>query len=222
MKNPFTFAYHVGSDILVNGSQIYSDIESAKTNWDSQSYEAFGQAVGNALEKILVGEVALDAEYTVFYGISASQVVQIIDGVLKGALQAENQTDLLSCLGDTERVVEELNSAYHDFKKETASGIADGLMELGHAIQDVETAVSDCASIATEWATIVEWSHNFSDPWSLAIHVGTDILVNGSQIYSDITGAVSAWDSQEYETFGEDVGNALAKIIVGQELLIMQ
>jgi len=110
-----------------------------------------------------------------------------------------------------------LNESYQDFKKDTASGIADGLVALGHALEDAGSAARDCASIKSDWATITSWASNFTNPLSFAIHVGTDILVNGVTIYNDINGAIAAWESQQYETFGEDVGNALAKIIVGQE-----
>lgn len=216
MKNPLSFAYHVGKDILVNGAQIYSDIETATSSWDSQDYKAFGVAAGDALEKVLVGEEIDTTEVYTYYGLSLSQVAQIVEGVLQGALSAES-SDLVSCLGDAETVIGYLNTAFHDLEERTASGTAAGLVALGHALEEVEPIVSDCASITNEWSTIVNWAHTFTNPISFAMHVGEDILLNGTDIYNDIEDAITSWNSGSYEKFGEDVGDALAKVIVGMD-----
>jgi len=123
----------------------------------------------------------------------------------------------LSCLGDTERTIEDLNAAYHDLSKRTFSGTADGLVDLGHALEDLSHALEDCKSVTTLWSTINNWAHTFTNPISFAYHVGSDILINGSDIYNDIEGAISTWENGQYEQFGEDVGDAPAKIIVAMD-----
>jgi len=134
-----------------------------------------------------------------------------------GALKAEHADDLATCLKDTERTIEDLNTAYHDFALRTYSGTADGLVALGHAMEDLGHSVEDCATVASLWSTIVNWAHTFTNPWSFAWHVGTDLLLNGVDIYNDIEGAISTWEAGQYEQFGEDVGDALAKIIIGMD-----
>jgi hypothetical protein len=217
MTHPISFAYHVAKDILVNGIQIFHDVEDAKTNWDNQSYFNFGENVGDILEKILVGQVENEEPVTTFVGISMSQVAEIVNGVLMGALKAEHADDLVTCLKDADRTVEDLNEAYHDFKLKTAAGTASGLVALGHAMEDLGHDVEECASVVHLFETIVTWSHTFTNPISFAFHVGEDLLLNGVQIYDDIEDSITSWENGSYEKFGEDVGDALAKIIVGMD-----
>lgn len=54
--SPYTLAYHVGEDILINGVQIYHDVEGALTAYYSQDYYSFGLFMGNALSKTLLGK----------------------------------------------------------------------------------------------------------------------------------------------------------------------
>lgn len=53
--SPLSFAYHVGKDILVNGVQIYGDINDAITQYNNKAYEPFGEDVGKALALTLLG-----------------------------------------------------------------------------------------------------------------------------------------------------------------------
>lgn len=48
-------------------------------------------------------------------------------------------------------------------------------------------------------------------------HVGKDILVNGKNIYSDITDGMSAYSSKNYNKFGRDIGDALALVLIGKQ-----
>lgn len=216
-KHPVRFAFHVLKDLIHNGVQIYHDIHDAIDNYHAEKYYAFGENCGEILEKVLVGYVESDEPITTFVSISKSQVAQIVNGVLKGALEAEGADDLEQCLADTDLTIEDLNKAYNDLKLKTASGTADGLKDLGEAMEALGSAVQDCAGVKDDWATIVNWAHTFTSPRAFAFHIGKDILVNGVDIYNDIEGAVSNWEKESYEPFGEDVGDALAKIIVGME-----
>jgi len=45
----------VGKDILVNGVQIYKDINGCVADYNNQSWEDFGKKLGNALMLILIG-----------------------------------------------------------------------------------------------------------------------------------------------------------------------
>jgi len=152
-----------------------------------------------------------------YTAISKAQVAQIVNGVLMGALKAEHADDLLTCLKDSDRAVQEFNEAYQDFRKGTISGYADGIMALGHAVEDLGHSVEDCSSVAHEWQTVVNWAHSFSSPITFAMHVGEDILLNGVDIYNDIEDAITSWETDQYEQFGEDVGDAIAKIVVGMD-----
>jgi len=109
LGEPFTYNYDIGSDMFVNGSNIYYFVLDMPVEWGKLNYEAFGKAFGRALNYSFVGQVDTTAEVITYTTPSAVQIAQIVDGVLKGALKAENAEDLLTCLGDTERTVQDLN-----------------------------------------------------------------------------------------------------------------
>lgn len=62
----------------------------------------------------------------------------------------------------------------------------------------------------------------FTSPASFAMHVGKDILINGQDIYKDIQNAILDYNNKQYEPFGEDIGNALARVVLGDSLKMQQ
>ena len=57
-KSPWSFAYHVGKDLLVNGVEIYHDIDGAVTAYNAKQYKTFGTDVGDALHAVFVGDAS--------------------------------------------------------------------------------------------------------------------------------------------------------------------
>lgn len=56
MHSPWTFACHVGKDILVNGVDIYKQIQDMIEGWKAEKYFEFGKHLGEALELIFIGK----------------------------------------------------------------------------------------------------------------------------------------------------------------------
>ena len=56
INSPRSFVYHTGKDLLINGVQIYQDIEGGLKDYKAEQWEAFGEDVGNGLAKLLLGE----------------------------------------------------------------------------------------------------------------------------------------------------------------------
>jgi len=54
-KSPWSFAYNVGKNILLNGVDIYNEIASAIDFYDKNDYYNFGYQVGEALEEVIIG-----------------------------------------------------------------------------------------------------------------------------------------------------------------------
>jgi hypothetical protein len=55
----------------------------------------------------------------------------------------------------------------------------------------------------------------FSDPKSLAIKAGKNIVLNGVEIYKEISAAYTSYKVAEYENFGRDMGVAMALVLIG-------
>jgi len=75
-KSPWSFAYHVGKDLLVNGVEIYNDIDGAVTAYNGSDYKTFGTDVGDALHAVFVGEssVEVDQPWVLLEPAEASKV----------------------------------------------------------------------------------------------------------------------------------------------------
>ena len=77
--------------------------------------------------------------------------------------------------------------------------------------------MSDCSHIAADWEKLLDMVEIFSSPESFAYHVGKDLLVNGVDILHEIEAAVTDYESKNWSAFGENVGEATAKVILGAE-----
>jgi hypothetical protein len=75
--------------------------------------------------------------------------------------------------------------------------------------------MKDCHGVVADIEKLEKMAAIFSSPASFAFHTGKDIIVNGVQIYDDVEGAMKQYKSQNYEAFGEEVGDALALLILG-------
>ena len=65
-KSPASYAFHIGKDILVNGKQIYGDIEQAVADWKVQDYNDFGFQIGSALKLVVIGIVLKLLLYVIY------------------------------------------------------------------------------------------------------------------------------------------------------------
>ena len=79
-SSPWSFAYHVGKDLLVNGVEIYHEVDDAITQYDNGAYRAFGEDVGKALAQVFVGEAKTG------YMLATADIEAILLGIVEGAL----------------------------------------------------------------------------------------------------------------------------------------
>jgi hypothetical protein len=54
--SPTSFAYHVGKDLMVNGVDIYHEIDTAITDYKTALWYDFGVNIGKATAKTIIGE----------------------------------------------------------------------------------------------------------------------------------------------------------------------
>ena len=144
------------------------------------------------------------------------QLEQIVDGLLRGATNAEGFNDIAKCVTDLENVLGDANTAVKDFKAGGATNVINGLKAVGDLIKQVQAGMKDCSSTQADWARLKAMAEVMSSPKSFVYHVGKDLLINGREIYGEINTAVTDYDKQDWEGFGFNVGEAAAKTILGQ------
>jgi hypothetical protein len=55
MNSPVDFVYHVERDIMINKVQLYQDVQRIVRDYNDEKWFDLGTALGNALDKLLVG-----------------------------------------------------------------------------------------------------------------------------------------------------------------------
>ena len=151
------------------------------------------------------------------YKMDVIKLEQIVDGILRGALDAEDLTDISTCITDMETIFGETEQAVKDFEAGGATNILAGLKEIGNVLQHVDVDMKDCSAAKEDWPRLEALAKVFQSPKSFAYHVGKDILVNGKDIFHEIEASVSDYKAENWEQFGLDVGEAAAKTILGDE-----
>ena len=78
-----------------------------------------------------------------------------------------------------------------DFEKKTEQGTKDGLHKLGESVLALSSMVKDCPKVKGDFEKLEFMASVFSSPETFAWHVAKDLLVNGVNIYSEITDSVT-------------------------------
>ena len=112
--SPMSFIYHVGKDLLVNGVQIYHEIEDATVQYKKGNWEQFGIDLGMATAKTILGEESLQQ-----LGHSPKQIklAQIEQGILKAYGGKFDLYALLICIGEEDQAMIFFDVAVQAFEK---------------------------------------------------------------------------------------------------------
>jgi len=143
--------------------------------------------------------------------------VKIVEGLLKGAIDAEGFSDIDSCIKDVETLAADAKVAIADFEKKDAADVLAGLKEVAQMITVVKSGMQDCSHIQADWEKLVKMATVFSSPTDFAYHVGKDLIVNKKQIFSEVNTAVTDYKSEDWFGFGYNMGEAAAKTLLGAE-----
>ena len=144
------------------------------------------------------------------------QFILMTEGFLKGALHAEGFDDIEKCIQDVESAVTDLEIVYTDFKDGGVTKIVDGLVHVADFIKIVKNGLSDCSHIEADWEKLVSMASIFESPATFAYAVGKHLLLDGVEIYGEISTAIHDYESQDFSDFGFQIGEASAKLILGQ------
>ena len=80
----------------------------------------------------------------------AEHIVELIDGVLVGALAVEHVTGLETCIKDVNDLASHMTTAVEDFEAGSFHKIAAGIDELGHFVSGVSTTMEDCEKVGAD------------------------------------------------------------------------
>merc|ERR1712054_306481 len=130
-------------------------------------------------------------------GTNTAQIaLDVTRGILLG--MGEQSVDGLSeCVADLEGTFTDMEQAFVDFEGGTVKSVLDGIDEISDAVDGAVNAFKQ-----------------FKNPVEYAVQVGKSVLVNGKDIYTEISTAAADWKAQDYEAAGEQIGKAVAQVFV--------
>ena len=215
LKNPITLAKDVYNNVKVNGKDITAHIDAAADDWHNAKYTNFGEDLGFAVAETTLGKQEVQAKELAATNLQIA--VDISYGILLGAVQAEGLDNMDTCFSGPPEIISAAEVAIKDFKAGGVDNVVHGLKELAVLATMMKQEVAACKGVKADWEKLEKMAAVMSSPTSFAYHVGKDLLLNGHDIYDDIESGITEYDSQEWEPFGKSVGNALAKLIIGEE-----
>ena len=149
-------------------------------------------------------------------GLSTDGAEQFAEGFFNGIFGTVEGA--VKCIRDIKTVASEVETTVTDLK---AHQYITAIEEIGTIAGGLSTDIQDCSSASTEaqqLAQQLETLYDNASAWDITFEVGKNILVNGVDIYNDITGAISSYDSADYYTMGQDIGNAMKDAVVGVQV----
>ena len=197
----------VGKNVLVNGVDIFNDVTGAINAYEASDYYTFGDEIGKAMHSAAIGAQV---------GLSTDGAEQFAEGFFEGIFGTVEGA--VACMRDVKTVASEVETTIADFKSHS---YISGIEEVGTIAQGLSKDIQDCEGAgpeAQQLAQQLESIYSHASAWDITFEIGKNVLVNGVDLYNDITGSISAYDSGDYSTMGRDIGNGVKEALVGKQL----
>lgn len=209
---------HVESDLAWNGISIAMKLSDAKKQYAAGKFSAYGSDYGIIVDEVLIGTNKIKEQQALKAAaipVEVKEVAEVVEGILIGALKAEGLTSIEDCIKDGETIFSDVKDGIALLKKGDAADELAGLKKIGAGVVEIKQAVSDCKGIVADFETLGKMAAVYSNPWSFAYHVGKDLIVNGVTIFHDTESSITNYEAGKFEAMGENIGDALAKLLVG-------
>lgn len=149
--------------------------------------------------------------------VNEAAAIQIVKGVLEGAVQAEGFSDIGDCIKDDKVILEDAEVIIKDLEDLSAQSIITGVRDIGVLLEAALKAISMCKGVVGDFEKLAEMTAVLSNPASFTYHVGKDLIINGRSIYKEVNTAVADYKKEDYEGFGFNLGEAASKTLLGAE-----
>jgi hypothetical protein len=209
-ESPTSFAYHVGKDLIVNGKQIYHEIDTAVADYKAANWGDFGYNIGEAAAKTILGD-ELPMHATNDQKIKEAQIMQ---GFLTAFGGKFDLWALLMCIYEEDQALLMFDVAVQSFeeaiaKKDPSEAIG-GVIAVIAGVSQFKKGLPACEAIDTSLMNYKQ----FDQCMDVAVHptqyfkvLEKDLLVNNKAIMADVVQAIMAYKSEKYYEFGQLMGS---------------
>jgi hypothetical protein len=147
--------------------------------------------------------------------ISPEQQTDVYNGFLEGSHLKKYVPDLSDCSANLTSVVNALRQTSEDFSKSniTFRDVADGILNIGVAIQGVANATKSCSKLPDTFRVIINYFHNISnDPINWINSVYANAMNNSRMLMIDLLSVQQAVQDQKYYDVGQKIGD-IARLV---------
>lgn len=211
-NSPTSFAYHVGKDLMVNGQDIFSELETAVTDYESANWKDFGFQVGEAAAKTLIGTEPAVA----IPGQASVKTTEILRGVIEAYGGHFDLDALLACVHDEDQALLILDAAFGELKaaveQKSVQDLIGGVIATVAGLQQLKAGLPTCEAIDTTTWDFDGFSNTFEmmkNPVAFFKPVAEDVFIHGLPILVETERAVSAMEKEDYYGYGQQVGKIL-------------
>lgn len=149
---------------------------------------------------------------------STKDVIEGLKGFLEGAIQAEGLDNIETCIKDAEVLVTDAEKAYGDCTVHDLSHKVKCTKDIATLTGAAKHAITDCKNIKGDIKKLEAMAEIFSNPTSFLWHTAKDLVVNGIDIFHEIQAAMKAYKAKDFKTFGLQMGEATAKVLIGSQM----
>jgi len=228
LSTPTTFVYRVGHNLIVDGHNIFTDVNGAIGAHKAEQWEQYGKFMGDALAKLVVGVTAVQKaravpvpsaviplKPVVSVGVSSETSTELFyEGIIEGVTGSQSD-DIKGCVVDSQVILSQVEEAFADLQTKTVDGVKKGMALLANAVRSIPNDKSECQSAQVGAKKLEVFLAAFETPQILVYNVGHNLVVNGKDIFSEINSSVGSFRAGDYESSGRFFGLAMVKIVLG-------
>lgn len=211
--SPASFAYHVGKDLIINGVQIYHEIDTAVKDYENANWGDFGYQIGEAAAKTILGEEDLPMFATQDQKLKEAQIMQ---GILNAFGGHFDLYALLICIYEEDQAALMFDVAVQSFiaayKEKDPTEAIGGIIATIAGVEQFKKGLPACEAIDTKTFNFKQLDQCLDiavHPTSYMKVIEDDLLVNNHAIMEEAAIAVKAYEAEKYVEFGEIMGNIL-------------
>jgi hypothetical protein len=220
--HPFSLAYTVGVNLLLNGIDILYLTGAAVEDWKHGQFVDFGTELGKILVDVLGGQddsAKKPEELTeeTFLG----DLGLVFQGLIEGALNEQGLINITNCTVDVSKTYTDVSNAITEIEKKDFFSVLAGLKDAAAALKDAGAAISTCPKVGDDIEKIdkiIKMFGTWEDPFSFYYHVGLNLIFNGADIFDEVWDGVADFNNSKYEEFGKEFGSALAKTFLSTNI----
>ena len=145
---------------------------------------------------------------------------EIVSGIMYSAADTEYMPDILICIQQYEQFDDSCKSAVDDLAQQDIEHMTQGIKKVGAIIKGIKDDLIDCTEVhGIDWNQLESIALIFENPNSVTFDAGRDLIINGVDIYQEISTAISDYQAGNWYQLGENLGEAGKKVIIGEKLI---